>query len=450
MNHYKLIIIGGGSSGFAAAQKADELGIKTLLINAGLPLAGTCLNVGCIPSKQLLYAGELLHTCRNTIDGVVLDVEKFDFNKVIKFTNKVIKKFRAGNYAILDNLEHVTYLKGWAHFVSSHEVEVGSMRYSADYFLIATGSTALASNIENITQTGFMTHVEALNPKKQPKSLIIIGAGPLGLEFAQMYARFGTQVTLLEQNDSIFAQGEPELTTQLEKLLVKEGIVIKTGVTILSVKKTGVKKIISFLHNAKHKEVSADEILIATGKTPNTNSLKLYNAGVAVDKKKAITVTKYLQTSKQHIYAAGDVINMPQRIETTAAQEGRFAVENMFQRANQYIDYATVPYALFTDPQLAYVGLQEHQVTKDEYQSVIASFKDVTKAKLINRTEGLIKIIIHKKTNEIKGVHILSPHAADIIAQAMILVQNNYTVADIHTMLPVFPTLSQIIKKSMP
>ncbi len=458
MQKYDLIIIGGGAGAFAAAIRANELKAKTALINSGLPWGGTCVNVGCVPSKTLLYAGGILNQAKHHgLPGVEFEIKKFDFQKVVQDELLLVEKLRQEKYEkVLKNLPYVTAIEGKAKFVSQNEAEVSlatgsgqvGEKLSAEKFIIATGSTANVPPIEGIREVGFITHIEALRLQKQPKELIIIGAGPLGLEFAQIFSRFGTKVTILERGDSIFPYSEKVLTDHLVEILEKEGINIKTNVEVKSVRKNGDKKFVSYKIGEAQEEVFADEILLAAGKIPNTQGLGLEFLDVEIDKRGAIVVNQYFQTSNPNIFAVGDVTNLPLRLETTAGREGTLATENLLKGAKLSIDYSAVPYTIFTDPQLAGVGFTEQEQMKQ--MGVCAcrtvSLKDIPKAIIMRRTEGLIKMVIHPQTKQILGVHILSPNAAELIAQAMIFIKNKSTIEDVTNSLPVFPTLSEAIK----
>jgi len=469
MENYDLIIIGGGAGAFAAAIKANELGAKTLMVNKGLPLGGTCVNVGCVPSKRLLWAGEVMHQAKHhNIPGIDIEIKNFDFQKVVEDELDLVERLRKEKYEkVLKHLEHVKFIDGKATFVSPNEIEVNPstssgetvQKLSAKKFLIAAGSTATVPQIESIREVGFLTHIEALKVKKQPKELIVIGAGAVGLEFAQMYARFGTKVTILHRGSSIF-RGEEELITRLAEILTNEGIAIKTSVQVKSARKEGGKKVVSYIIDGKKEEVSGDEILLATGKTPNTQGLNLDKVGIEIDPSthsassgqagtgQAIKVNPEFQTSQPHIFAVGDVTNAPLRLEPTAGRESTLAAENALKCTQNSIDYNSVPWTIFTDPQLAGVGLSEEQVIK-QFGSCLCrtvSFEDVPKALIIKRTEGLIKIVIHEETKVILGVQILAPHAGDLIAQAMTLIKNKNTIDDVVNSLPMFPTLSESIK----
>ncbi|MBI4036707.1 mercury(II) reductase [Candidatus Daviesbacteria bacterium] len=449
-NSFDLIIIGGGAGAFASAIKANELGAKTLMVNLGLPLGGTCVNVGCVPSKTLLWAGEVMHLAKShNIPGIDIEVKNFDFATVVQHELDLVAKLREEKYEkVLKQLEKVTHIEGRVVFVSTNEIDVNGQKYQAKKFIIAAGSTATVPPIENIQEVGYLTHIEALQVKIQPKELIVVGAGPLGLEFAQMYSRFGTKVTVLQRSDSIFPPAEKELTEHLSQILTKEGITIKTNVQVKSARKEGGKKVLTYTVSDKNGEVAADKILLATGKTPNTQGLGLDKANIEIDDKQAIKVSPQFQSSQPHIFAVGDVTNLPIREEPTAGREGTLATENALSNAQNSIDYNTVPWTIFTDPQLAGVGLTEDQEIKQLGKCLCRTvpFADVPKALIIGRTEGLLKMVIHPETKVILGVHILAPTAGELIAQAMWLVKNKNTIDDVVNSLPMFPTLSEAIK----
>ncbi|MBI2031058.1 MAG: mercury(II) reductase [Candidatus Levybacteria bacterium] len=440
MNEYDLIIIGGGAGAFASAIKANELGAKTLMVNQGLPLGGTCVNVGCVPSKTLLWAGEVMHLAKShNIPGIDIEVKNFNFSQVVQHELDLVAKLRAEKYEkVLNGLENVTHIEGKASFVSPNEIEVNGQKYQAKKFIIAAGSTATVPPIENIQEVGYLTHIEALQIKNLPKELIVVGAGPLGLEFAQMYSRFGTKITVLQKNVSIFPPAERELTDRLAEILTKEGITIKTNVQVKSARKEGGKKVLTYITANKEEQVSADE----------TQGLGLDKANIEIDDKQAIKVSPQFQSSQPHIFSVGDVTNLPIREEPTAGREGTLAAENALKGTQNSIDYNTVPWTIFTDPQLAGVGLTEEQEMKQLGRCLCrtVSFADVPKALIIGRTEGLIKMVIHPETKVILGVHILAPNAGDLIAQAMSLVKNKNTIDDVVNSLPMFPTLSEAIK----
>ncbi|MDE2078918.1 MAG: mercury(II) reductase [Patescibacteria group bacterium] len=447
---FDLAIIGGGAGAFAAAIRANELGAKTALINAGLPLGGTCVNVGCVPSKTLLWAGETLHhSTHHGIPGIELEVKSFDFQKVVQDELALVDKLRQEKYEkVLKNLQHVTAIEGEAKFVSQDEVEVNGGKLGAKKFIIATGSTANVPPIDGIQDTGFVTHIEALKMRKQPKELVVIGAGPVGLEFAQMFARFGTKVTVLQRGPFILPQVEKALTDRLMEVLNKEGVTIITNAQVTKAYKDGDTKVVAYTVSDKEHEARGDEILLAAGKTANTAALNLEAAGVQVDERKSVVVTKTFQTTHPTIYAVGDVTNAPMRLETTAGREGTLAAENALKGTTLSIDYDTVPFTVFTDPQIAGVGSSESRQMKEQgvCNCRTISFEAVPKAIIMRRTEGLIHMAVDTKSPKIVGMQILAPNAGELIATGMMIVKNGNTIDDVVNSLPMFPTLSEAIK----
>ncbi len=448
-NRFDLIIIGGGAAGFAAAIKADELGAKTLMVNAGLPMGGTCVNVGCVPSKRLLHIAEILHLARrNSVKRIDISVN-FEFSKAVRDEIELVELLRKEKYErVLKNLKNVKYVEGFAEFLSDKEINVNGRRFTAEKFILAVGSKTAIPPVQGLRETGFITHIEALSLKKQPHELMIIGAGPMGLEFAQLFSRFGTKVIILEFQPTIFQQGEREIVERLHKLLEREGIIIETDAKVVSAKKVSGKKVLTYLINGKEKSVSGDGILVAAGKIPNTEGLGLEKAGVETDKRKAIIVNEYLETSNRNIYAAGDTINKPLRLETTAGKEGTLAAENALNSSKRSMDYSYVPYTIFTDPELSGVGLTEAELMKKVGRCSCRTLElsTVPKAIIKGRTEGAVKLVIHPETKEILGVHILAPYAGEIISQAMLMIKNRMTIYDVIETLPVFPTFSEALK----
>lgn len=450
MDKYDLVIIGGGAGAFAAAIRADELGIKAIMINDGLPLGGTCVNVGCVPSKTLLHAAERISQASiHKVPGVDLSLERADFTTAVTEELALVKQLREDKYAqVLAGLSNVTLIEGFARFTSDRTVVVNDKTIEADKFIITTGSKATVPPIEGIQEVGYLPHIEALKLKKLPKALAVIGAGPVGLELGQIYSRFGSKVTILQRGNSIMPRVEIELTDRLEQALTDEGITIVKGVQVSKATFDGSKKVVSYSDESGEHTLVVDEILLAAGKTPNTASLGLQEIGVDIDDKQAVITSATLQTSQPHIYAVGDVTNLPLRLETTAGKEGTIAVDNAFKGTDKSVDYKAVPWAVFTDPAIGSVGYtEEEQIAElNACACRTVTFDMVSKALITGRTEGVIRMAIHPETRVIMGVHILAPDAADLIAQAMVHIQNKNTIDDVIDSLPVFPTMSEAIK----
>lgn len=460
-NKFDLVIIGGGAAAFSAAIKANMHEVKTAMIERGR-LGGTCVNVGCIPSKNILGVGEIVHASKEpSYQSVFPCNSNFDFSKTIADKDSLVRYLRKQKYYdVLSGLDYVQLIEASASFISDKKLKVidgniksNSRTLEADKFIIATGSSASVPQFDGIDKVDYLTNVEALSLKERPSSKIVIGGRALGLEFAQMYSRFGTNVTILQRSRRIIPDHEPEISDALHNYLTEEGIQIITDVDIKrAYQKNGVKFVNAIINNTNKKierTFEAEQLLMATGRKPNTAELHLENAGVRLRKEDgAIIVNSQMRTTAPHIWAGGDVIGEPM-LETVAAKEGATAAENALNGTHRKIDFLSVPSAIFTSPQVASVGLTEQQMT-EQYGYCLCKtlyMKQVPKALTVNETKGLIKMTIDpKKNNRILGVHILANIAADMIHEAAIAVKYKLTIDDIIDTVHVFPTMTEAIK----
>jgi mercuric reductase len=457
---YELVIIGGGAAAFAAAFKAEAHGVKTAMIERGL-LGGTCINVGCVPSKNLLGAGEILHSSKQPTYSSILPCNPdFDFPKTITDKDNLIKYLRKQKYYnVLSNLDNVHLIESNASFVSDKKLKVNGKILEADKFIIATGSSPSVPPIRGIDKVNYLTNNEALSLKEKPSSMIVIGGRVLGLEFAQMYTRFGTKVTLLQRSERIIPEHEPEISDALHQSLTEEGIEIVTGIEIKDVFQKNGSKFVNALVNKNSKNgnmekkigrtFEAEQLLMATGRRPNTADLHLENTRVNLRRYDgAIIVNSEMRTSASHIWAGGDVVGEPM-LETIAAKEGATAAENALTGSRKRIDFLSVPSAIFTSPQVASVGLtEEKMMEKYGYCSCrTLEMKEVPKGLTVNETKGLIKMAVDsKRNNRIVGVHIFANIAADIIHEAVMSVKYRLTIDDVIDTVHVFPTMTEAIK----
>jgi len=437
---YDLIILGGGAAAFSCALKASEKDVKIAMIEKGT-IGGTCVNVGCVPTKNLLDVGEKLHECASISDD-------FDFKKTIENKDKIVSYQRNQKYtSVLESVPNVEYIAGHAKFKSNNEIEINGNTISAKNILIATGSSSMIPPIQGIDTVDYLTNIEALDLDSKPESMIIIGGRTLGLEFAQMFSRFGTKVTILQRNKRLIPNEEPEISDSLRQYLEEEGITIHTGVEIKSVKKQDDKTTVSFSIDGREQNTSAEKLLLATGRTPNTKELELENTDVKLSSKGEVIVNDEMRTSVSHIYGAGDVIGEPM-LETVAAKEGNIVAINAFFDKSKKMDFGAVPHAIFTSPQVASVGISERESMEkfDSCSCRTLLMEDVPKALVVGKTKGLIKMVVHPQTQQILGVHILSDLAADIIHEATLAVKQKLTIDDIMDTVHVFPTMSESIK----
>ena len=473
---HQFIIIGGGAAGFAAAIKADGLKIKTLMISGGkVPLGGTCINVGCMPSKRLLTVAEDYWNSKHSkFDGVADSSPDLDFKKVVESKDALISKLQGKAYAgTLKFLVYVTLKEGdpegepsapyraGAKFLDEHTIEVNGEKITGEKFLISTGSSTFIPPIPGLDGVDYLTNIEALSLKELPESMVILGGGPLGLEFAQMYNRFGTKVTVLQSADRIADREEPELSNFLQKRLEEEGITIHTSVKTKSVGRHD--GLVEIQADVQGKEViiKAEKILVATGVRANTNSLSIESAGVKIAERGGIIVNEMMQSSVSHIYAAGDVVDQVEgspstssgqvnpKLETVAGREGFVAASNALEDKNIKADFRAVPHAIFTDPPLASVGLTDAQIVKQtglKCSCRTLKLELVPKAHILEASDGLIKMAIDSKTEEIAGIHMAGARADEIISMASFIIKNRMKLDDIVEDTFIFPTMAESIK----
>jgi len=449
MERYDLAILGGGAAAFAAATEANRLGIRTAIVNDGLPMGGTCVNVGCMPTKHLLAVAGELHASRHPrFASISTAPPVFDFGKAMAEKDQLVTEARRKNYReVMAGFDHVTWIDGRGAFASKRVVRVGEREIEGEHILIATGCRTRVYPIEGLSDVGYVTNREALALQRLPSSLVVLGGGPLGLEFAQIFARFGTKVMVVEAAKRIAAVSEPEISEALRGYLQGEGMEIRTGVTIRRVSRNGAFKEVVIEADGREEVLQGEEILVATGVVGNIEGLNLEEIGVETERGCNVRVNEFLQTSIPYIWAAGDVV-CHICLETVAAREGKIAVENAFRGAKKTLDFGTIPFAVFTDPEVAGVGLTEAQYMA-RYGTCncrTVHLRQVPKALAVNDTRGLVKIVTHHETGKIMGVHILAPHAAEMVHEAALAVRFGLTVDDLIESTHVFPTYCEAIK----
>ncbi|MEM0373821.1 MAG: mercury(II) reductase [Sulfolobaceae archaeon] len=432
----ELVIIGAGAAGFAALIRANELGIKPTVINYGLPLGGTCVNVGCIPSKRLLRIGEEYKLVRKVIGENIYP----DLFSVITDKDNLVRELRKEKYEDVISKYDVEYIEGKAYFISPNAVKVNGKIIEGKKFIIATGSSPIVPEIPGLREAGFWTSNEALNPDRKISSLIIIGGRALALEFAQIYARLGVEVAVLQRSPLLIPDWEPEISLFAEEILREDGVHVFTNVRVIEVKRNGSRKIIK----TNLGEIEGEEILVATGRKPNTN-IGLNNAGVELNEKGGIKVNEELRTTNPNIFAAGDVIGL-KMLESLAGKQGSIAVDNAIRNSGRKIDFLSIPQAIFIQPNLAKVGLtvlEAKRLFNIDYRLV--KMKDIPKARVI-KSKGLIKMVIESTSKRILGVHVAGEYAAEVINEASLAIRLRATIYDIIDTIHVFPTISESIK----
>lgn len=446
---YEFVVIGGGAAGFAAATKADELGVETALINGGLPMGGTCVNVGCVPSKHLLEVShDFFYPPRSSFPSVRIPKGTLDFRRAISHKDALVSGLRKRNYAdVLASWDHIEYIDGRATFVDPKTIRVNGQKIAGERFLVATGSSARVPPIPGLEDVPYLTHLDAMSLQEVPESLLVLGAGPLGLEFAQMYAHMGSRVTVLEVMPRILPMHEPEVAGELARCLREEGMEIRTKTEAKRIDERGGERVLRAKGDGGEEEVRAADILVATGIEANTKGLGLDQAAVELTPRGFVKVDRAMRTTARHIWAAGDVTGS-MALETLAAKEGNVAASNALAGAGRTIDYDTIPHAVFTNPQVASVGLTEAKLMEREHVCACrtAPMSAVSKAMAIEDTRGLLKLVVNPRNGKIVGVHVVSPVAAEIVTAGVYAIRAGWTVDDIIDTVHVFPTMTEALK----
>lgn len=437
-------IIGSGSAAFACAIKAAEGGARVTIIEAGEVIGGCCVNVGCVPSKILIRAAQLAHQQRNNpFAGLENQTPLLSRSLLAKQQTSRVDELRAAKYQnILDNNAALSLIKGHARFKDVNTLVVTKkdgekVEVIADRFLLATGSTPTVPPIDGLEDTPYWTSTEALFAEQTPEHLIVIGSSVVALEIAQAYRRLGAEVTLLARHTLLYSE-DPLLGKQLAKSFEKEGIRILTNTQASEIRFDGNQ----FSLETEHGQLSCDKLLVSTGRHANTDKLNLDLVGVETDKNGCIQVNSRMETSVSHIYAAGDCSNMPQFVYVAAAAGSRAGI-NM-TGGDATLDLSTMPSVIFTDPQVATVGLTEEQakIQGINTDSRVLEMENVPRALANFETDGFIKLVIDTDTERLIGAQLLAHEGGEIIQSAVLAIHNKMTVKELAAQL--FPYLTMV------
>lgn len=451
MSAYDVIIIGGGPAGYVAAIRAGQLGLKTACIEGRGALGGTCLNVGCIPSKALLHSSHLYHEAEENFAkmGLMGKSPSVDWEKMLEYKQSVIDNNTSG-IAFLFKKNKVDYIEGWAEIPAAGKVAVGEQIYEAKHIIIATGSThANLPNVE-IDENIVVSSTGALSAKKIPKKLVVIGAGVIGIELGSVFERLGSEVEILEFMDKILPGSDEEMGKNFQKILQKQGIKFTLGAAVQSIETSKTKAKIHYKNRQTDEavQIDADMVLVATGRVPYTQGLGLEELGMEKTERGQIRVNHHWQTNIPGIYAIGDVIEGPM-LAHKASDEGIALVENLAGNLG-HMNYDLIPGVIYTTPEMASVGKTEEALKAEgrEYKIGKFQFMGNGRAKAVMQGEGMVKILADAHSDRILGAHIIGPSAGELIHELVIAMEFGAASQDVALSIHAHPTFSEAVREA--
>ncbi len=451
---FEAVVIGGGPGGYVCAIRLAQLGIKTACIESRGSLGGTCLNVGCIPSKSLLNLSEEFNKVKNLSNkGIEVGEVKLNLPKMMKSKDKAVTILTKGVEFLLKK-NKVTYFKGTGSFKSKNEILIKDDKnketlISADKTIIATGSLPVSLPGVEIDEKVIVSSTGALNLNKVPKKMVVVGGGYIGLEMGSVWSRLGAEVHVVEFLDHITPGMDKEISNEFMKILKKQKINFHMQNKVEKIQKTKSGAVVHTIDKSGNQnQFESDIVLISVGRKPNTNGLNLEKIGVELDDKKRVKTNKKFQTNLDSVYAIGDVIDGPM-LAHKAEDEGIAVAENIAGQAG-HVNYDTIPGVIYTTPEVASIGKTEEQLKNDNVKYKIGKFSFManSRAKAIDDAEGFVKILADEKTDKVLGAHLIGPHAGELIAEIGIAMEFGASSEDIARTCHAHPTFSEAVKEA--
>ena len=451
MEKFDAIVIGSGPGGYVCAIKLAQLGIKVACVEGNSTLGGTCLNVGCIPSKALLNASHNYHNAIENFSkmGIEVDPPVVNWNKMLSYKESMIADNTKGiEYLFKKN--KITLIKGWASFVDKNTIRVDNKSYRAEYFVIATGSQSTNLNDIEFDEKVILSSTGALELKEIPKKMIIVGAGVIGLEMGSIYSRLGTEVTVLEYFDKVLNGMDHDISKNFKAILQKQGFKfhLNCSVSMIAKEKKGVKVTFQARESDEISDLSADVVLVATGRKPLTKGLNLENIGVELNPKGQIETDSNWRTIAKNIFAIGDVTAGPM-LAHKAEEEG-IAVAEVIAGQAGHVNFEVIPSVVYTDPEVAAVGKTENELKEAGIGIKVGkfSFMGNGRAKTVFSNNGFVKIIADSNSDKILGAHIIGPAAGDLVHEVCVAMEFGASTEDLARTCHAHPTFSEAVREA--
>ena len=449
---FDVTVIGGGPAGYVCAIRLSQLGLKTACVESRGSLGGTCLNIGCIPSKSLLNMSENFHKAKSFSNiGIETGEIKLNLEKMMSNKDSSVATLTKG-VEFLFKKNKVTYIKGVGSFNEKNEILVkndkSEIKIKTDKTIISTGSEPLSLPGIDFDEKKILSSTGALNISKLPKKMVVVGGGYIGLEMGSVWSRLGTEVHVIEYLDHITPGLDKEISNEFMKILKKQNIKFELNTKVEKISKNDQGVIIETSNKDAKNKIEADVVLISVGRKPYTDKLNLEKIGVNLDKKGKITVNKNFETNVKNVYAIGDVIDGPM-LAHKAEEEG-IAVAELIAGQSGHVNYDIIPGVIYTSPEVAYVGKNEEELKEKKVNYKVGKFPFManSRAKAINEPEGFVKILAESTTDRVLGVHIIGPHAGEMIAEMSVAMEFGASSEDIARTCHAHPTFSEAIKEA--
>ena len=448
---FDLAVIGGGSAAFAATLRATELGATVLLVNEGT-IGGTCVNIGCVPSKTLIRAAENFHWNQlSRFRGVKPNPGSIDFPAVMDEKDELVRSLRSAKYEdVLAGLSGVRFLEGKAKLTGPGKLEVSGERFEARKIIIATGTRPVLPDVPGLADADVWDSTQALDAPFLPERLVVLGGSYIALELGQMFSRLGSKVTILQRSAQVLSGEDRDVAEGVTEFLRDEGIDVRTGQNLQSVERLGDSFVVRSAGDAAVEELTADAVVSALGRRANTEALELDAAGVELDARGCVRVGEGLETTQPGIYAAGDVVGEPAFVYA-AAYEGSLAAENAIRRTAKKRDYTAIPWVVFTDPQVSGVGLSERQAAEAgvEVDVSVLPLEHVPRSRAARDTRGFVKLLRERGTDRLVGARIVAPEGSEQIMEASLMIRFGLPVSEVAKHFHPYLTQGEAMKLAM-